>query len=149
MIGVGLNAEKLTAFVNRGYLTWVSYKTAMVFHICHWFLELAWAFYFARIVQPGILQVKYGSDYFSFVLLGMITERYLFSSLWSFMNTIKEEQSQGTLEMALLSPTKLYVFVICQGLWAYVLTTFFVAIIVLLGLTVFGGHFLPQTGQWL
>lgn len=54
-----------------------------------------------------------GSDYFSFVLIGIAFNGYLSAGLSSFHQAISYEQSEGTLELLLLSPTKLPLILTC------------------------------------
>jgi ABC-2 type transport system permease protein len=80
----------------------------------------------------------YGGDYFSFVLIGLAFSGYMGLSLSSFAQSIREGQTMGTLEIMLLSPTRLSAILLSSSLWSYTLTTLRVLVYLLLGALVFG-----------
>ena len=80
----------------------------------------------------------YGGDYFSFVLVGIAFSGYMGLSLSSFSQSIREGQMTGTLEIMLLSPTRLSVILLSSSLWPYLLTTINVVVYFLVGIFIFG-----------
>jgi ABC-2 type transport system permease protein len=67
---------------------------------------LATFFFIGRIVDPDQL-AAYGGRYFEFVLIGMMVGAISSVGLRSFTDTISAEQSSGTLEVLLVTPTGL------------------------------------------
>jgi ABC-2 type transport system permease protein len=61
-------------------------------------------------------------------------------SLSNFAESIREGQVMGTLEMMLLSPTRLSAILISSSLWAYIQTFFRVIVYLVLGVLVFGAN---------
>ncbi len=115
--------RKVFAFVKRGFITWISYKVRLGIDIATWVARVLLAFFLAKILGNDLLAQRYGGDFFSFLLLGLALERYMGISVKNFMLAIQSEQREGTLEMALMTPTSLSTFLIGQGVWGYVRTT--------------------------
>jgi ABC-2 type transport system permease protein len=83
----------------------------------------------------------YGGDYFSFVLLGLAFSIYMMLGLQTFSETIREGQMLGTLEIMLLSPTKLSAILLSSSLWAYGFGSLRVLLFLVFGSLVFGVSF--------
>jgi ABC-2 type transport system permease protein len=128
------------AFLKRDFYNAISYRLSFllqfggIFLIVTVFYFLSQLFGSAMATQLGV----YGGDYFSFVLIGLAFSGYMGLSLSSFAQSIRENQMTGTLEIMLLSPTRLSAILLSSSLWSYVLTTVRVIIYLLLGVLVFG-----------
>jgi ABC-2 type transport system permease protein len=81
---------------------------------------------------------QYGGDYFSFVLIGIAFSGYMGLSLSSYAESIREGQLMGTLEIILLSPTRLSTILLSSSLYPYLFTTIRVAVYLIVGVLVFG-----------
>jgi ABC-2 type transport system permease protein len=81
---------------------------------------------------------EYGGDYFSFVLIGLAFNGYLSLSLSNFSQSIRDGQMMGTLEIMLLSPTRLSAILVSSSLWSYLLTTVNVLVYFIVGIFLFG-----------
>ena len=129
----------LGAFLKRDFLIEVSYRTSFVmqfFGIA--FTVLVW-FFIARVVNapkgtPGLE----GVDYFAYVLLGVAFYHYLSSAMMSFAGKIRSEQTTGTLEAMLVTPTSAGTIVLGSALWDFILTSFKVVVYLLVGRVFFG-----------
>jgi ABC-2 type transport system permease protein len=98
-------------------------------------------FYFLSQLFGSALAPKlevYGGDYFSFVLIGLAFSGYMGLSISSFAQSIREGQMMGTLEIMLLTPTRLSAILLSSSLWSYLLITLQVVVYLLLGVLVFG-----------
>jgi ABC-2 type transport system permease protein len=91
---------------------------------------------FGKALVPQL--EKYGGDYFSFALIGLAFTGYVGLSLSNFAASIREGQMMGTLEIMLLSPTRLSTILISSSLWSYLLTTVQALVFLLVGALVFG-----------
>ena len=87
---------------------------------------------FVPYLQP------YGGDYFSFVLIGIAFSGYQGVGLRSFSQAIRYEQVTGTLEIMLVTPTKISTILISSSLWRFLNTSINVLIYLLLGVILFG-----------
>jgi len=128
------------AFFKRDLSMALSYRLSFIMQMTGIFMSLA-TFYFLSLLFGSALVPdldQYGGDYFSFVLIGLAFSGYMGLSLSSFAQSIREGQVMGTLEIMLLSPTRLSAILISSSLWSYMLTTVRVLVYLLLGVLVFG-----------
>ena len=129
-----------TAFLRRDALTAISYRLSFLMQVVGVLFSMA-AFYFvAKLFGSAMVPQleQYGGDYFSFVLIGLAFSNYLGLSLSNYASSIREGQMTGTLEIMLLSPTKLSAILLSSSIWAYLLTTVNVILYLLLGVLIFG-----------
>lgn len=124
------------AFIKRDFLIEISYKTAFFLHLLGIFIAVP-MFYFTSQIFTGTdskFLVRYGGNYFAFLLLGIAFVDYLGLSLRTFNNSIRESQLMGTLEIVLLSPTALPKLLIYSSLWGYLFTSSRFILYLLVGL---------------
>src|SRR3989304_4585610 len=110
----------LWAFVKKDVSLALSYRLSFLLQFLGMFLALA-TFYFLSKVIGGAMSGPlddYGGDYFSFVLLGLALSTYMTLGLQTFSGAIREGQMMGTLEIMLLSPTRLNVILVSSAIWA-------------------------------
>ncbi len=99
------------------------------------------SFYFLSQLLGGSVSSQldeYGGDYFSFVLIGLAFSGFISLSLSNYAQSIRDGQVMGTLEIMLLSPTRLSSILISSSLWSYIQTAFNVVIYFVIGILVFG-----------
>jgi ABC-2 type transport system permease protein len=128
------------AFLKRDFSIAVSYRLSFVLRIFGIFATVASFYFLSRLFGSAMVPQleQYGGDYFSFVLIGLAFTGYLGLSLSNFASSIREGQMTGTLEIMLLSPTRLSTILVSSSLWSYVQTTVNVIIYLLIGALVFG-----------
>lgn len=128
------------AFLRRDFSQALSYRLSFLLQIGGIFFSVA-IFYFLSELFGGAITPQletYGGNYFSFVLIGLAFTGFLGLSLSSFAASIREGQVMGTLEIMLLSPTRLSVILLSSSLWSYLLTTLRVVLYLIVGAFVFG-----------
>ena len=128
------------AFFKRDLSMALSYRLSFIMQMAGIFLSVS-TFYFLSLLFGSALVPQleqYGGDYFSFVLIGLAFSGYMGLSLSSFAQSIREGQVMGTLEIMLLSPTRLSVILLSSSLWGYLLTTVRVVLYLVVGAFVFG-----------
>lgn len=128
------------AFLRRDLSQALSYRLAFLLQLGGMFFSMA-IFYFLSQLLGGAVAPQleaYGGDYFSFVLIGLAFTGFLGLSLSNFAASIREGQVMGTLEIMLLSPTRLSAILLSSSLWSYLLTTLRVVIYLIVGALVFG-----------
>lgn len=128
------------AFLKRDLSQALSYRLSFLMQLGSIFFSMAIFYFLAQLFGGAVapeLEV-YGGDYFSFVLIGLAFTGFLGLSLSNFAQSIREGQMMGTLEIMLLSPTRLSAILLASSLWAYVLTTLRVVVYLLVGALVFG-----------
>ena len=128
------------AFLRRDLSQALSYRFAFVLQLGSILFSVAIFYFLSRLFGSGVApQLEaYGGDYFSFVLIGLAFTGFLGLSLSNFADSIREGQVMGTLEIMLLSPTRLSVILFSSSLWAYLLTAIRVVVYLLVGVLVFG-----------
>jgi ABC-2 type transport system permease protein len=130
----------VTSFLKRDVSLALSYRISFLLQIFGIFFNVASFYFLSRLFGSALVPQleQYGGDYFSFVLIGLAFSSYLGLSLSSFSSSIREGQTTGTLEIMLLSPTRLSAILLSSSLWPYLLTTINVVVYLVLGAFVFG-----------
>ena len=127
------------AFIKRDASLALSYRLSFVLQFLGIFLTVT-AFYFLSTLVGGAAArplEAYGGEYFPFVLLGLAFSTYMMLGLQAFSERIREGQMMGTLEVMLLSPTRLSVILLASCLWAYIFGTLRVLVFLFFGAVVF------------
>lgn len=132
--------RKMSAFIKRDFLISKSYK---LMFILNWggIVTTTLTFYFisklfGKTINPYML--KYGTEYFPFVIIGIAFSTYLYTALSSFGDNLRTEQMTGTLEMLLLTPTRTRVLIIGMSLWDFVFASTRVLGYILIGVFCLG-----------
>jgi ABC-2 type transport system permease protein len=130
------------AFLKRDLSQAMSYRLSFILQLGSIFLSVATFFFLSRLFGSNIApQLEaYGGDYFSFVLIGLAFGGFVGLSMSNFTESIREGQMMGTLEIMLLSPTRLSVILFSSSLWSYLLTAIRVIIYLLMGVLIFGAN---------
>ncbi len=131
------------AFIKKDCSLALSYRLSFVLQFMGVFLALAAFYFLAQLIggsMAGPLEA-YGGDYFSFVLPGLALSTYMTLGLQTFSSVIREGQMMGTLEIMLLSPTRLSMILLSSAIWSYVFDTLKVIFILVFGSIVFGVSF--------
>ncbi len=132
--------KKLMSFLKRDFLVNSSYRLSFFLDFTTIIASVTTFFFVSKLFGEGAS--KYlkdsGGDYFSFVLIGLAFSGYLSTALSSFTRTISNEQSEGTLEILLLSPTSIPTILICGATWNFLFISLKVALYLILGWLVFG-----------
>ena len=96
-------ADKLIAILRRDLLTAARYRSGFLINAGGAAAELAAFYYLARAVGPGFHPD--GVDYFLFLLVGTGFYTFLVTGIHSFLQTVQEAQSTGTLEVLMTTAT--------------------------------------------
>lgn len=135
--------KKYLAFLKKDFLVESSYKMAFLLDIFGVLTSLLTYFFidklFGRQMAPQLQEFKV--NYFSYVLLGSAFFSYVGTGLNSFSGQIRSEQTQGTLEAILLTPTRPSAILISMGLWNIIFATVNLLLYILMGIFVFNVDF--------
>ncbi len=124
----------LGAFLKRDFLIEISYRTSFLmqfFGII--FSVLIWYFIAGVVNAPKTTPGLEGVDYFAYVLLGVAFYHFLSAAMMSLAQKIRTEQTTGTLEAMLVTPTATGTIVLGSSLWDFILSSFRVVIYLLVG----------------
>jgi len=127
------------SFLKRDLSLALSYRLSFLLQFVGIFFIMAVFYFLSRLFGDALIPQldKYGGDYFSFVLVGIAFTAYMGLSLSNFAGSIREGQMMGTLEIMLLSPTRLSIILLSSSLWSYLLTTLQVVVYFVVGVLVF------------
>ena len=109
---------KLLAFLKRDARTQASYRLDFLMEMTSMMVSVAVFFFISQALGDTVtphLQ-SYGTDYFSFALLGLAF--YSFFSTTSLAGALRGYQSSGTLEIMFLAPTPMLSSLLMSTLWA-------------------------------
>ena len=131
------------AFLKRDFSNAISYRADFAMQFLGIFLSVATFYFLSQLFGSAVApQLEtYGGDYFAFVLIGIAFSGYMGFSLSSFAQSIRQGQVTGTLEIMLLSRTRLSTILLSSSLWSCVLTTLRVLVYLLVGALIFGASF--------
>lgn len=136
--------RKIAAFIRRGWLTEVSYRTAFVLDLGSAVMLVATVYFLARVIgaNPDNPYLRaYGGDYLVFVVVGIVFQSLVTTSLAAFSRTVRDEQIMGTLEFLFLSETPLWRVLIYSALWDFLWTWVVATITLGVAILVFGVQF--------
>src|SRR5687768_4672052 len=111
--------HSILALVRARWLSASSYRINIVMSFLGLFLTVIPVFFISRALQPMMGDVirQEGSQYFAFVLVGMITLSLIAESVNALPSAINSGISTGTLEALLSTPTPIPVLL--AGLTGY------------------------------
>lgn len=120
----GSRIRLLGAFVRRDFRIERSYRLAFLAQFGGGLTTLLSAGFLSRLV-PGSQHslARYGSDYFTFLLVGAATLSYFTVALGGFSDSLNQEQDQGTLEALLASPNDPRLLLLYGAAWPFIFAT--------------------------
>jgi ABC-2 type transport system permease protein len=126
-------ALTLAACLRRDWRIALSYRTAYAIDLVSIVLTLVLFYYLARIVDSSSLPDSAGLDkgYFGFVAIGLALARVLHAGLTAFANQLREEQTTGTLETVMATPTSPSVLILGSGAYELIRATAFAVFMIL------------------
>jgi ABC-2 type transport system permease protein len=131
--------EKLWAIVVRDARLAMSYSYSFWLQWFNIAVEVAILFFISSLVAPSASFSPTGQvlSYFNYIVINFAFLRFQNAALNIFAETIRDGQTQGTLEVILATPTGLPVIVLSSGVWAFTITCLqavvFVAVATLFG----------------
>ncbi len=114
------------AFLKRDLLESMSYKVPFTIEFVSRLIHLSIFFFIAKFFgnQANSFLRPYGGQYFPFALVGIVFVTFQTSALRSLAYVISKEQSHGTLEAIMMSPSKLIQLISAAALWDFVFAFF-------------------------
>ena len=123
------------AFLVRDFRMEISYKAGFIFRIATAIINVAIYYFISSFFGAAAAPYlnNYGGNYFAFVIIGVAFSEYLAIGISAIGESIREGQTTGTLELMLLSPTRLVVALLSSSLWSYVFATLRVVVYMIFG----------------
>ncbi|RMG47164.1 MAG: hypothetical protein D6718_04340 [Acidobacteria bacterium] len=136
------------AFLVRDFQTEFSYRLAFLLQVIGLFVNATIWYFMARFIggagdSARLLRQTGGLDYFSYVLVGLMVNRFLEVSLNAYAAQIRLEQTTGTLEAMLVTRARLGHLVLASSSWSYTFAALQSALLLFFGVVVFGVRLNP------
>lgn len=140
----------LWAFLRRDLLIAASYRTPAFFAAVSGLVTLTVFHFLAKTMghSPSVLE-RFGTDYFSFALLGVSVASALRALQTSFSARIRETQLDGSLEVLLASPLSTFRVVASLALYPILSALFRMLVLLLLGTALFGARLHLSVGAFV
>ena len=133
------------AYVRKEWLLELSYRFSLLLGVFGAFTSMATYFFidrlFGRQITPEL--AAFGTTYFAYALVGNAFLAYVGTAVGGLSGRVGAEQSLGTLEMLLATPTRLWVLMVAIAAWNMLYASAEVLLFVLVGGIGFGvelGH---------
>ena len=133
--------RRARAFFIRDLRIAASYPASFALTLVGGVVTLTVFYFLARTIGQAQLPARYGSDYFSFALVGISMASALRSIQTSFAQRVKEAQSDGSLELLLASPLSTFRAIAYLSLYPTALAMFRAFALMAAGTYFFGAHF--------
>jgi ABC-2 type transport system permease protein len=121
------------AFLRRDWASARSYRLAFVLDMARSAFMLILFFQVGRLVDRGPATEDIQGDYFSFVVIGVAVLQIVQSALGSFAIKLRDEQTTGTLEALLATPTAPWRVILGSALYDLVRALVMALLLVVLG----------------
>jgi ABC-2 type transport system permease protein len=126
--------EKIYYFMKRDMISFSTYKTNMAILVfTAVFGALSFAYLGSNASVQSVVQ-NYGTNYTTYLLIGLAFSSYLTQSLTLVQKTI----NPWALEEVLVSPTALTTFIVGSSIWGFIWSTGVVLIYLAIGVFIFG-----------
>lgn len=127
---------KAIAFLKKDLLIESSYKFAFISNLLAVFISILGYFFidklFGQRIAPNLQE--FGISYFPYVLLSNAFFGYVGVGLGAFSERIRAEQIDGTLEMILITPTRISTMLFSMILWNLMIATIDIVIYITAGI---------------
>jgi ABC-2 type transport system permease protein len=125
---------KIYYFLKRDALSFSTYKTNMILMLLgSLFGALSYAFLGSNATMQAVLE-EYNMSLLTYLLIGVSFDAYIGQSLTWITRSI----NPWSLEEILVSPIRLWVFIIGSSLWGFILSTITLFCYLLIGILAFG-----------
>jgi ABC-2 type transport system permease protein len=104
------------------------------------FLSLAMFFFLGHFIDGSKLAQKAGlsTNYFAFVVLGMVVSSIVSTGLASFSEKVRTEQTSGTMEALVATPTSPSLVILASATYDFLVSTVNALILLAMAAAVFG-----------
>src|SRR5512136_1648242 len=112
---IPLAVRQIFAFMKRDFFSWTTYRTAAITQVVGILIGVfSWGISAAYVQRP--VQEMYGSDYISFLLVGVAVSNLIMP----LMQGIQNQLNPWTLETILMTGVNTTIFVLGNIMWTYI-----------------------------
>ena len=139
---LSLLLRRVRAFVVRDLRLALSYRLQFFFRVLEVLLFVTIFFFISKIFSGGaIKEFTQWQNPLAAWITGLAVMSYFMTGFSSLANSIRQEQSQGTLEGVLMTPISVHTFVLASSAYDFVFVTFTSSLYLLFGWLFFGVTF--------
>lgn len=138
-------AAEIGAFIRQDFLVQTSYRVRALFSIFGLFVTIVPVYFIANAVQPVVADSirDQGGQYFGFLIVGLATQRLLWTTVSGLPQALSSGIRTGTLEALFITPVRLPT--ILAGLISYrTLWSLVEAVVLLVAGAALGAQLMPS-----
>lgn len=124
------------SYIAKNARLWYRFKISFIFTFISMIVAIA-IWYFMNKVLNIDLGEDYKYDYFTFVLVGIVINQYVLTTLSLYLESLKELYWSNQLEVYLTSPSRLKTFFLASLSWTYMYATINAVLYFAIGIFVF------------
>ncbi|MEM2904619.1 MAG: ABC transporter permease [Candidatus Bathyarchaeia archaeon] len=119
--------SKVWAFVVRDFKNWWTYKLWVTLDVTGTVVFIATYYLVSTIVSSQqVAEAGYTlGGYFSFAMIGIAFQQYVFFAVQGISESIREEQWHGTMESILASATSFRLFLFGESAFRFIIASYF------------------------
>jgi ABC-2 type transport system permease protein len=124
------------ALVKRDIIAEFSYRFSLLMQLMEIILTVAGLFFLSRLIGHDTINrylAPYGGNYFAFAIIGVAFYNYFSIGFTRYAAQLRDAQTTGTLEAMLSTPAGLSTIVLGSSLWAFIMATLRVVLILVAG----------------
>jgi ABC-2 type transport system permease protein len=125
----------IASFITRDFKIWWTYKFWLTLDISGILIFVATYYLFSLIASPKLVQEAgyIAGGYFTFALIGIAFQQYVFFAVQSINMSVREEQWNGTMETVLSSATDFKTFLLGETCFFFIVSSAFLFVSLLMG----------------
>jgi len=119
--------SKIRAFIVRDFKSWWTYKLWVTLDVTGTVVFIATYYLVSMIVSSQkVAEAGYTlGGYFSFAMIGIAFQQYVFFAVQGISESIREEQWHGTMESILASATSFRLFLLGESAFRFIIASYF------------------------
>ena len=117
-----MHIRKTIEFIRKDFIVESSYKLAFIIALLNYLLPIVSLFFVGKTMAGNRIRgiERYGTDYFSFALVGTAFSSYFQLAVSTFSGSIKRAQMAGCLEAILSSQTSPRAMVVMSSFYSFI-----------------------------
>lgn len=123
------------SYVAKNARLWYRFKISFIFTFISMIVAIA-IWYFIN----KMLTADFTDDWFTFVLVGIVINQYVLTTLSTYLDSLKELYWSNQLEFYLTSPSRLRTFFLSSLTWTYTYASINAVLYFAIGVFVFGAN---------
>jgi len=137
----------VASFIIRDFKVWWTYKFWLTLDFSGIILSVATYYIFSLITTSQQVQEAgyVTGGYFTFALIGIAFQHYVFFAIQSIDQSIRDEQWNGTMETVLSSATDFKTFLLGETCFSFIVSSAFLFISLLIGFLLGASFFINPT----